>query len=166
MNVFNNPYRFTRAPLKWTSYFFRSFKYAYQRATRGYCDYDAWELFSYCTHVISGCLHKLADDHCGHPMGIDDEEWTKLLHETAIHLENSLKENDVFPHPKTDEWCENIKRFSVEQFIQNNNRLVYDGNDELGKAMREEQDELLNLRNAEKDMALDMLKEHWYDLWD
>jgi len=160
MNVFNNPWRFIRAPLKWTAYFFRSFKYAYQRATRGYCDYDAWELFSYCTHVISGCLRKLADDHVGHPLGIKDEEWSKLLLETAIHLENSLKENDEFPHPKTDEWHAN------SSITIGNGKLTINGDDDLREAMHEEQQALAKLRNAEKDMALDMLKEHWYDLWD
>lgn len=164
MNVFNNPWKFARAPLKWFKYFFRSFKYAYQRATKGYCDCDVWECFDYYTHVISGTLHELADNHMGHPDDMTPESWTATLHEIAEHLEKSLEENELLPQPKTDEWNEAFERAP--------NILLFDGgrwisvDDELTKAMHKEQEELRKLRSAEKDMALDMLKKYWYHLWD
>lgn len=162
MNVFKNPWKFTRAPIRWFKYFFRSFKYAYQRATRGYCDYDVYDCDTYYTHIISGTLHQLADRHMGYPGEMTPESWTAALNEIAEHFDKSLEENEAFPQPKTDEWYAHLEITPTAETFEEWRQKEK----ELSAAMIEESKVLEKLRSAEKDIGLDMLKEYWYHLWD
>ena len=104
MNVFENPWKFYRHPFKWLKYFFRSFKNAYQRAVKGYCNMDLWNLAVYYTKIISGSLRELAEHHYGYPIGMESEEWTDILKEIAYNMEESLEDNDNYPLPKLEAW--------------------------------------------------------------
>ena len=50
LNVFNTQWCPWKYPNNWirnARLFFRQFKWAYQRMTRGFCDFDTWDLDSY-----------------------------------------------------------------------------------------------------------------------
>ncbi len=163
VNVFKNPWKIQRHPLRWARHFVYSFMHAYQRATKGYCNHDLWDLCAYYTDVISGSLHELADCHMGYPGDITSENWTAILHELAEHLEKSNEKNELLPQPKTDAWYEHFNTMSknVKEDIEWQTK-----DKELAEAMHEESKELEKLREIEKDIALDMLKKYWYYLWD
>lgn len=162
MNVFKNPWKFRYGPIKWLKYFICSFKYAYQRATRGYCDYDVWNCDNYYTHIISDTLHALADNHMGYPGDMTPESWTATLHEIAEHFDKSLEENEAFPQPKTNEWYAHVDVIPTAETFEEWRQK----DKELRAAMLEESKELEKLRSAEKDIGLDMLKKYWDNLWD
>lgn len=163
MNVFKNPWKFYRHPFKWIEYLFRSFKYAYQRAIKGYCDIDLWDLNAYYTEIISKTLRELAGCHCAYPGGMEPEEWTDILNDIAYNLEESIEDNS-YPMPKFEAWQEciltkpdvNSKEYGA--WFEKLRRLSYEKDKEIF-----EQREYMEMR---KDKALDMLKEYWYDLWD
>ena len=107
LNVFNNPYYRWRYPdcwLKNARMFFRSFKYAYQRITRGWANCDTWDLDSYYSKIFNGTLNYLADNHWGYPGNNqfpDDESWTKYLKVMAQKFYQCDESNALF-YPGTD----------------------------------------------------------------
>lgn len=66
------PYRpwSLRYPSNWIkniSWFFRSFKYAAQRAKRGYSDYDLWDIGDYITGMSAQALEEFAEKTDSYP---------------------------------------------------------------------------------------------------
>jgi hypothetical protein len=58
---------------------FRWLGWSWQRAFKGYADYDVWETFSYLTIVASGLIRTLRDDYSSHPESLTEEEWKAIL---------------------------------------------------------------------------------------
>ena len=73
MSVFYGGYR-ERNPIKWMKRFFRQWKWAYQRATRGYADCDAWDVRGWFLGVMPGMLETFAKDAHSFPMVTDPKE--------------------------------------------------------------------------------------------
>ena len=61
--------------------FFRRIKWAWQRATKGYCDYDRWEYYQWMLTVLPNCLEEFKDKIMGHPLEYNEEEWEQMLSE-------------------------------------------------------------------------------------
>ena len=164
MNVFENPWKFYRHPFKRLEHFFCSFKNAYQRAVKGYCNMDLWNLAVYYTEIISGSLRELAEHHYGYPIGMESEEWTDILKEIAYNMEESLEDNDNYPLPKLEAWQEHI--LAKPDMNSEAYDTWFEEHQRIGKEMDKEYSEHFEYMYMRKDKALDMLKEHWYDLWD
>lgn len=114
MNVLARWYLPWRYPCNWwknIKHFIRSWKWAYQRVTRGYADCDVWNLDCYYSTIIPRTLRALAASSHGYPMKLvediygpqnsDDEMyklWQNYLIETAAHFEKSeeLDSDDTF----------------------------------------------------------------------
>ena len=88
-NVFKqlySPWRYLSNWIRNIRLFFRRYKWAYQRAKRGYADCDIWDMDSWLLTLFHDSLNHLADNHCGWPGNEDfpeDENWTKYLKEMA-----------------------------------------------------------------------------------
>lgn len=164
MNVFKNPWKFYRHPFKWLEYFFRAFKYAHQRAVKGYCDIDLWDLNAYYTEIISKTLRELAGCHCAYPGGMEPEEWTDILREIAYNMDESCEDNDYYPLPKFEAWQKHI--LTKPDMNSDEYDSWFEEHQRLTKEMDKEYFEHREYMNMRKDKALDMLKEYWYDLWD
>ena len=83
LNVFNNPYFSWKYPECWYKnirMFFRSFKYAYQRITKGYAYCDTWDLDDYYTHSDAEYVLNMLGMYGDHKelsyMDFDGETWS------------------------------------------------------------------------------------------
>lgn len=78
--------------------FFHNLKYAWQRAIRGYCDRDIWNLDIFYSDLFYQTLNKLADDTNDYP-GIEPwetpEKWEEYLREMAS-LFKSCEKDEAF----------------------------------------------------------------------
>lgn len=160
LNVFNNPYS------KWTyipgwpkniRMFFRSFKYAYQRITKGFANSDTWDLDNYYLNIFSGTINYLADHHWGYPGHgefQDDESWTKYLKDMAQKFYNANETNEAYPTPEADKWWEWI--------------LQHDGRESnpYAESMFEESNEIDKIRDKEMHEGMKMLDHVFWNLWD
>lgn len=147
MNVFENPWRFTKSPIRWARRFFVSFKLLWQRATKGYCDEDLWNLDSHLAELLGSALKELSDIACAYPSRLEShEEWQKILADISEHFHMTLE--DSYDTPCLDAWFDD------------------DFNIELREKMREENERINEERENHKDEALKMLSEYWFDLWD
>ena len=70
LNVFNNSWSPWKYPSNWirnARVFFRQFKWAYQRITRGYSDPDIWDFDTYLANLMSGDIEHLANITISYP---------------------------------------------------------------------------------------------------
>lgn len=166
LNVFNSTYSPWKYPSNWirnTSLFFRQFKWAYQRITRGFCDSDYWDLDHFLAELMAQSIKKLADETHGYP-GTDEfptyESWKDYLYEIVEKLRFSLNEDMYNPYEHL--WLKTFEGKDLSEVI--NNRTP-------------EEEEITDLfLNAEADNderrqdalydALYMIRHVWGNLWD
>ena len=176
LNVFKNPYYRWRYPSCWWKnirMFFRSFKYAYQRITRGWADCDTWDLDNYYLDLFNGTLNHLAEHHMGYPGNDEfdtDEKWTAYLKEMAQQFYRANESNEFYDTPEADKWWEwvqqhpptwekeNVNGVELHRYIREDG--PYD------KTMMEEDHMLTYLRHKDMENGLDMLKHVFNQLWD
>ncbi len=111
LNIFRNccPYRWT-SPSYWLKNFkslVQSFKFAWQRITRGYSDGDVWDLDFYLSKLLPAALRELAETSDSYPEFFSSgaicgslENWQAYLKDAAMHFEAIDKEDDVFVNEK------------------------------------------------------------------
>lgn len=54
-------------------------KMMYQRAKKGYCDLDVWNIDMFIEDKLLNILKEFRKDHVGYPYKITSEEWDKTL---------------------------------------------------------------------------------------
>ena len=96
LNVFKCITYYGQNPFKKCWYGFkdkcRQLKWAYQRATRGYSDWDLWDLDSFYVQMFINSLREFAEKTNGYPSGITYEEWQELIRTIARCFEESQED--------------------------------------------------------------------------
>lgn len=177
LTVFNYnflPWRLRNIPRN-MKYACRNIKYAWQRATKGYCDCDLWNLDGYLTFLIAAAIEDLADNHMGYPgvAPVDtDEKWTEMLHTIAQNLKESdecYDEEFLWENPYTKQLEATFDKMTTEKTEDGMYKVNFNRSEEeeefCNKWYQGEQDRYA-LRNSKKDKALDLLKTYWFNLWD
>ena len=162
MNVFKVDYLSWRYPLNWwknIKLFFRRFKWAWQRATRGFADCDIWDLDSSILNYLSGTLKQLSEIAEGWP-GNEQfpkyEDWTNFLKEMSEKFAAANESNEYYPTPMADKWWE---------WAQEHKGCHPDDNPYVQDMLKEYQE---NDLKHERDFAeaWSAIGEVFWDLWD
>jgi len=178
---------FTYSYLPWTrvsnwfnniKQFFTNIKLAYQRATKGYCDYDVWNLDTYLTYLLRDSIKYLAEHSHSYP-GRDavdtPEKWETCLLTISNLLDRSIErtfeENQYYKNPFEDEY---EKYLVSDHSIRKENAdgsITYIDNstpeqDELCKAYFAEEKHIYDLRVADREKAFKMILKYYDNLWD
>ena len=164
---------FTKAPCeKWNiaykiKWFFVSLKCAYQRAIRGYCYRDLWNLDHFYTQLFSDSLMDFKENLHGAPAEFFDSNsdneiirWENYIEEMATHFYNSIEENEV----QKNEFEEEFHRLHPTIFMKEDEET--EEQKEVYNKWLARQIEINNWRRAELNKGLDMLKENFESLWD
>ena len=86
----------------------RNFKWAWQRATRGYCNFDLWDLDTFYVQLFGDSLIDFQKDLHGAPSEFYDEEndsiedWQNYIKEMAVHFLRSREDDDFFQNEYED----------------------------------------------------------------
>jgi hypothetical protein len=104
LNVFSGCfYKSPRFWLRNIKMFFRCIKWSYQRITRGYCDADLWDYFTYHSELIIQSLTSFINNHNGFPTYLNDgtkietdEEWVTYLTELVNHFKAGMIYEDFY----------------------------------------------------------------------
>lgn len=133
-SVFINGYKEAN-PVKWMRRFGRQWKWAYQRAMYGYCDFDVWNMRGFLLSVIPDMLEELADIAHGFPVGVSDgvtpvskilvsdnetadselmEQWKSTLREMAYYFREADEETCQKKNPYEAEWRQAHREFEAE----------------------------------------------------
>lgn len=98
LNVFTTGYMPWKYPANWfrnVKLFFRQIKWAWQRATRGYCDWDVWDLEAFYLPLMRDSINKLAEVSHGYPATNDwtYDSWTAYLKTLADALNDCMADS-------------------------------------------------------------------------
>ena len=164
-NIFKQYYSPWRYPSNWIKnirLFFRRYKWAYQRAKRGFADCDAWNMDGWILNLFHDSLSYLADNHYGYPGNDEyptDEAWTAQLKELAQLFYQANESNEYYPTPAANKWWEWVKAHPVT-FGDAREEGPYD------KAMIEEANRNDKMRDADFHHAWNIMGSLFNNLWD
>ena len=174
-NKFNGRNVFTLYPYSWKypscwwkniESFFRGFKYTYQRATKGYCDYDLFSISDWFLEVFPNMLKEFADETYSHPYDMDEKEWGKYLIEMREHFLNACKEYENSSPEARKEFDELYKDFSAAEYFKNPELYNTKERKEKIKEYYKKVKEYDNYKQEELKKGMDMFQKRFWDLWD
>ena len=172
---FNGRNVFTLCPYSWKypscwlrniESFFRGFKYTYQRATKGYCDYDLFSISDWFLEVFPNMLKEFADETYSHPYDMDEKEWGKYLVEMREHFLNACKEYENSSPEARKEFDELYKDFSAAEYFKNPELYNTKERKEKIKEYYKKVKEYDNYKQEELKKGMDMFQKRFWDLWD
>lgn len=176
MNVFNywkEFYNF-KNPLNWwrlPRYWFKSLKYAYQRATKGFSGWDLYNLHNFYLKLFEKTLTEFADKRYGSP-DEDHDKWTARYKEIALKFHSALEENEFYKNEYADAFFDSFGQFDFEfeRLEIGLYKLIEcvrkDNAEEIQRLYREREEEIFKSRDRDMKAGFDMLKEDFWGLWD
>ena len=158
LNVFNNPKLPLRYPGNWIKRirtFFRSFKWAYQRATRGIADCDCWDWPENILAYLDGGLDWFTKNTISYP-GNDEfptyESWINYLSQIKDLLYRANETNEYYATPMGDLWWQGVLNGKEDAKLVRNMLIESDENEKQ--------------RQQDFDKAWEMLGHVFWHLWD
>jgi len=117
LNIFKSGYLTWWRPLHSLKSICRRFKYIYQRAKYGFCDYDLYDVGDFAYEVLIQSLkHYLKENDC-FPDGTTFNEWNQKVEDLIKTLEAGRNQSHINPlraqldsFSKSNEW---FKKFST-----------------------------------------------------
>lgn len=169
LNVFNNPYFSWKYPECWYKnirMFFRSFKYAYQRITKGFCDMDTWDLDDYYTRLFVDSLTTFSKHMNGWPQSNEFpefEDYQKYIDKMVYLFNQSIEGNEDIKNKYAEEY--EAKILNKPDFLENINKEKSPEEKALTDKYFKRENELYKYRKACRNEALDMMKHIFDSLW-
>lgn len=165
LNVFKYQLRPWKYPRNWIPNiirFFKNFRYAYDRATKGYCEFDLWELCSFYQELFYSTINAFSKSELhGAPVDLYDESlddeaapWKEYLTEMATHFYNSISTNEV----QLNEYDTRVN-FGLFQ------RPNTEEQQELREKWLAREEQIMLWQDSEFHKAMNMFMLHFYDLW-
>jgi hypothetical protein len=154
-----------RHPIRTVREFFRSLRYAWQRATRGWSDVDCWDIDSWLCHTMPGMLAYLAEHHCAYPgtMTADTPvKWSDILNEMARAAWACDESNNAYTNPYYEPWMAMLS----EHRVQSPRKEMSEDEAQLHRNYLDTEHVIAALREGDKDHFCDLLKTHFFSLWD
>ena len=162
-------------PCNWWSnirYFFRTFKWAWQRATRGYSDHDTWNLDTYLVNLLITSLSQFRTETMGYPGYMEsEEEWYAILDKIILLLKQSNEDEPLEEKNDLADWYEEYleTRPLVFTEVKKGIRKYTDTDDEETKAKVKlyynRETELENIRKEKRKEAFELLAQYFGHLW-
>lgn len=135
--------------------FFRRVKWMFQRAKRGYCDRDLWNLDWTLGNYIASSVNELANCTHGHPYNTTPEEWEQILKGIARNFYLGTNE-ECWSNPYDDL---SIDAFFDKELKEEERKAIHD------KWIKVEQENARTMEIRRQEGFHDLQK--WFtDLWD
>lgn len=178
-NVFTWPFRaryYIMHPWEWLRTLFGNIKCAWQRATKGYCDYDICDMENYFLILIPEMLEAMATDEIQAYPGNDEFDTFEKWQDWLMGLAGEFKElremdSDELTDKRNEYADEYFKKLrEVRKTIRENSmvRVTYE-EDEDFKVIKElywdRMRELEREKIEKTDKAFAHLAKHFYALW-
>ncbi len=179
----------------------RCIRWSAQRVTRGYCDADVWDMYSYLQMLLPAMLQYLKDNRHGSPGYLGEnctsdggfmvndashKEWDRILDRMIFLWQESSENTCSRKNPLETEYTNALETFTKEYGLFGE-KLAAD--EEQGENSRrgtkrihfmselpeyrpvsdrymEEEKKLAAYRERCKDEAMDLMKQHFFDLRD
>lgn len=149
-------------PIKAVKHFFRTWKWAWQRATTGVCDMDTWDMDEFYLDLFINSLTLFKKKTQSYPWKMTEEEWDAKIDEMI----------DAFKHSRVDEDDNPYNEEYTDYAVNKWKTKGLDGlnsTDDEGKEIREkyleEETRLYEEAEANFRKGIDLLAEYHKDLW-
>lgn len=166
-------------PWNWLSnlrQWLRNRKMAKQRAKKGYCDADVWELGTYHAALLSATLKELADTTNGHPAVWKDgtemtmEDWQQMLLNAAQYFDATVNPEKYQSNEYSEDYYKALDKAAVYTTKEDGSRTVEfrfsAAGDDLRTKFYARDQEIEQWRREQYKKGLKFLAE-WADhLWD
>ena len=168
LNVFTYGYNAPRHIFANIKQFFHNVRFAWQRATRGYCDFDLFDLDSFYSQLFVDSLEDFTKNLHGAPMEFYDFEhdscqpWSDYIKEMRQHFYNSIEENEVQKNEIEYNHSFEIDRETGE--LRNTDTSLQ--NEEARAKWLAREQEIQAWRDAELAKGMQMLEKVYHGLWD
>ena len=174
LNLFTNGYM-PWYPRNWWSnikYFFRAIKWGWQRAIRGYSDYDTWDLDIYYSRMMIASLSQFRAETMGYPGYMENiEEWYEILDKIILLLKQSNEDEPLEEKNELAEWYEEYvmtKPFNLT-VVDKVGQITQRKEDEETKAKIQKyykrEEELYEIRKQKLKEAFELMAEYFGHLW-
>ena len=179
LNVFKYGYNNWK-PRNWFSnckQFFCNCKYAWQRATKGYCTYDVWDIDDFHTGLMIAMLTKFKQDNNGYPSVFADDEngaekWDAIIEEMILHFTNYRDAETVYPNEFEDEYFAMLNRHTEHgiddkgfRYQKTNEKQFTDSEQKLQENYLQKAKECAAWKQKELDAGLALFCKWYQDLW-
>ena len=150
-NVYKVGYFSWRHPLHNIRQFFKNIKYGWQRAIKGYCDRDLWNLSDYYEEVLIHSIDAFRVKRHGYPGTITNEEWEQILSEIVQHLKEGRRESHI-----------NLWDGVIDETLEKGEDIT----DEIMDHYKREYERLTKIEDDERLKGFKLLNKYWNELWD
>ena len=94
--------------------FFRSLKWAWQRATNGYCELDTYGVSDWFLNTLPDMLVEIKNNCTGYPDELTEDEWIRILDRMIFLLREANKDTCTKVNPYEDEYLHISKEFRAK----------------------------------------------------
>ncbi len=101
-SVFEKPQ--WRHPIRTIKSFFTSIKWAWQRATRGYCERDLWSVSDWFLSTLPNMLEDAKTACIGYPVELEEREWNEILSQLTFLLREANENTCSKVNPYKEEY--------------------------------------------------------------
>lgn len=174
LNIFTGGYMHWYPRNWWENicYFFRTIKWGWQRATRGYSDYDTRDLDVYYSNMMIASLSQFRAETVGYPGYMDSiEEWYAILDKIIFLLKQANEDEPLEENNELAEWYKeylDTKSFTMT-VVDKVGGITQRQDDEetQSKVMQyyKREEELYKIRVQKRKEAFELLAEHFGHLW-
>ena len=170
LNIFTGGYM-PWYPRNWWNnikHFFRTIKWGWQRATKGYSDYDTWNLDAYYSNMIIASLSQFRAKANGYPYYMNDiEEWYAILDKIIFLLKQANEDEPLEEKNELAKWYEEYLSTKTLNFTKVEKINSEDDEETKAKVMQyyKREEELCNIRIQKRKEAFELLVEYFGYLW-
>lgn len=172
-------------------YFFNCVKWSKQRISRGYADYDIWNMYYHIQELMPEMLETLKNDRVGSPIIIYEDGnktiigedthklYDEFLDKIIFHWRESVEDTCQVKNEYEQDYinaCEQIEQNKgvFEDTIDENGKralkMNFVGDDpryeELYKLYSSRDDELEKYREDNMKKAMDLMRDNFFSFWD
>lgn len=174
LNIFTGGYM-PWYPRNWWSnirYFFRTIKWGWQRATKGYSDYDTWDLDVFYSRLMIASMSQFRAEVQGYPFHMKSVyEWYDILDKMILLLKQANGDAPLEEKNDLEEWYDDFltTRPFTQTKVEDGCRTYVTEYDEETKAKVDQyykrEGELHEVRVQKRKEAFELLLEHYEHLW-
>lgn len=173
LNIFTGGYMPWYPRYWWENicYFFRTIKWGWQRAIRGYSDYDTWDLDRYYSRMMIASLSQFRKETKGYPGYMNDiEEWYAILDKIIFLLKQANEDEPLEEKNELAEWYEeylSTKTLDFTKVEKVENISSEDDEETKTKVLQyyKREEELYEIRTQKRKEAFELLAEYFGHLW-
>lgn len=144
----------------------KKFKFAWQRITKGYSDWDLWDLDIFYQYLFNHSINEFADKTWGWP-GTKEfpefEDWQKYLKDMASLFKESIEGEESIKNEYWDEYYKKI--LDDPNYFKNINKEKNSKEKALQEKYFAREEDIYQYREDCLNKALDMLKHIFGHLW-